>query len=112
MTDLTYGIIIDANANHSQVGNRRIFLKYSVEGVFAEGEPSAQQLAELVEYCRSNNVTTVFAEEIASPEVSNTLASEVGSKVETICTVESAEDGKTYLERMEDNLSKIYDTLS
>lgn len=84
----------------------------SVEGIFAEGEPSAQQLTQLVEYCKSNNVTTIFAEEMASPEVSKTLAGEVNAKVETIYTIESAEDGKTYLERMQDNLSKIYDSLS
>ena len=84
----------------------------SVEDVFAEGEPSAQQLTELVQYCKSNNVTTIFSEELGSPEVAETLAGEVGAKVVTIYTIESAEDGKTYLERMNDNLSKIYDSLS
>lgn len=84
----------------------------SVEGVFGEGEPSAQQLAELTDYCKKNNVTTIFAEEMASADVSKTLANEVGAKVETIYTMESSEDNKTYLERMEDNLAKIYDSLS
>ena len=84
----------------------------SVEDVFAEGEPTAQQLAELVDYCRTNHVTTVFAEEMASPDVSNTLANEVGATVQTIYTVESAEDDLSYLQRMESNLSKIYDSLS
>ncbi|KPU43858.1 high-affinity zinc uptake system binding-protein ZnuA precursor [Oxobacter pfennigii] len=84
----------------------------SVRDIYAEGEPSAQQLAELVEYCRENNVATVFAEEMASPAVSQTLANEVGAKVETIYTMENAEDGMTYLERMQDNLSKIYDSLT
>lgn len=84
----------------------------SVEDVFAEGEPSAQQLAELVEYCRSNGVTTVFTEVMGSPEISETLANEVGAKVETVYTLESAEDGLSYLERMESNLNKIYDSLS
>ncbi len=83
----------------------------SVKDIFAEGEPSAQQLAELVDYCRENKVTTIFAEEMASPEVSQTLANEVGAKVETIYTIESSEDDMTYLERMADNLSKIYDSL-
>lgn len=83
----------------------------SVEDVFAEGEPSAQQLAELVDYCRENHVTTIFAEEMASPDVSKTLAGEVGAKVETIYTMESAEDGKSYLERMESNLAKICESL-
>lgn len=84
----------------------------SVEGVFAEGEPSAQQLSALVQYCRDNDVTTIFSEEMASPEVSKTLADEVGAKVETIYTMESAEDNKTYLERSRENLQKIYASLS
>ena len=83
----------------------------SVEDVFAEGEPSARQMTQLIDYCRSRKVTTVFAEEMASPEVSETLADEVGAKVETVYTIESSEDNKTYLERMESNLSKIYASL-
>lgn len=83
----------------------------SVEDVFAEGEPSAQQLTELVTYCRENKVTTIFAEKMASPEVSQTLADEVGAQVETIYTIESAEDNLTYLERMKDNLNIIYSSL-
>ena len=84
----------------------------SVEDVFAEGEPGAQQLAELVEYCRENKVTTIFAEEMASPDVSQTLANEVGAKVETIYTIESGEEDMTYMERMTDNLVRIYDSLA
>ena len=79
----------------------------SVEDVFAEGEPNAAQLAKLIEYVKENNITTIFAEEMASPEVSKTLAKEVGAKVETIYTIESNEDNKTYLERMDENLTKI-----
>jgi zinc transport system substrate-binding protein len=84
----------------------------SVEDVFADGEPSAQKLVELMNYCRKNGVKTIFVEDMVSPDVSNTLASEVGAKVETIYTIESAEGGKTYLERMEANLSKIYHSLT
>lgn len=83
----------------------------SVEDTFAEGEPSAQQLTELVEYCKENDVSTIFAEEMASQEVSQTLADEVGAKVDTIYTIESNEDDMTYLERMSDNLAKIYESL-
>ncbi len=83
----------------------------SVEDVFAEGEPSAKKLAELVQFCRENKVTTIFAEEMASPGVSKTLAGEVGAKVETIFTIEGAEDGRSYIERMRDNLGKIHGSL-
>lgn len=83
----------------------------SVEDVFAEGEPSARKLMELVGYCKKNRITTIFAEDMASPKVSKTLASEVGAKVETIYTIESEEDHMDYLQRMKSNLQKIYDSL-
>lgn len=84
----------------------------SVEDVFAEGEPTAQKLSELVKYCKKNNVKTIFVEDMVSPEVSQTLAKEVGAKVEKIYTIESSEDSKTYIERMKANLTEIYDSLS
>ena len=84
----------------------------SVEDVFAEGEPSTKQLADLVDYCKENNVTTIFAEEMTSPEISQTLANEVGAEVETIYTMESPEDDLDYLERIRLNCEKIYQSLS
>lgn len=84
----------------------------SVEDVFAEGEPSAQQMAELIEYCKTNNVTTIFSEAFENAEVAETLAREVGAEVKAIYTIESNEDGKTYLERMEENLKVIYESLA
>jgi zinc transport system substrate-binding protein len=84
----------------------------SVEDVFAEGEPSAKQMNQLIAYCKEKNVKTIFAEEMVSPEVSKTLAASVGADVKTIYTFESNEDNKTYLERMESNLKKIDESLN
>jgi zinc transport system substrate-binding protein len=83
----------------------------SLESAFAEGEPSAQQLTELVDYCKEYEVTTIFAEEMVNPDISQTLANEVGARVETLYTIESAEGDSSYLARMEENLSKIYESL-
>jgi zinc transport system substrate-binding protein len=83
----------------------------SVEDVFAEGEPSAQSLNQLISYCKSKGVKTVFVEDMVSPEVSKTLADSVGADVKTIYTMESSEDNKTYLQRIESNLSEIYESL-
>lgn len=83
----------------------------SVEDVFADGEPSAKRLAQLVDFCRKNNVKTVFVENMVSPAVSKTLAKQVGAKVETIYTFESNEDNLSYVDRMKSNLLKIYKSL-
>ncbi len=84
----------------------------SVEDVFAEGEPSAQQLSALVDYCKANNVTTIFSEAFENPDVADTLARETGAQVKSIYTIESTENGKSYLERMEENLNVIYESLA
>lgn len=80
----------------------------SIEGVFAEGEGTTTRLKELVQYCKDNNVKTIFAEEEASPKTSETLAKEVGAKVEAINTLESKGD---YLNGMKENLEKIFNSL-
>ena len=83
----------------------------SVENVFGEGEPTPKQLENLVNFCRENNITTIFSESLASPKVSETLAAEVGAQVIPIYTLESQEDNKSYLEAMEYNLEQIYNCL-
>jgi len=83
----------------------------SVENVFAEGEPTAKKIQDLVKYCSKNNVNTIFVEELASPKVSETLANEINAKVKKIYTIESNEDNKNYIESMKDNLDSIYESL-
>lgn len=83
----------------------------SVEGVFAEGEPTPKKMKELVEYCKRNNVKTIFVEEMASPKVSETLAKEVNAKVKTIYTMESKEETKNYIQSMEENIKAVYESL-
>ncbi len=80
----------------------------SVEDVFASGEPSAQRLAQLVEYCRTHSIKTIFVEEAVSPKISATLAKEVGAKTQTIHTIESSDGDKGYIDRMQENLELIY----
>lgn len=83
----------------------------SVENVFSEGEPTAKKLQELVEYCRANNVNTVFMEELASPKVSQTLAKEINGSIKEIYTIESSKDDKDYIQDMKENLQLIYESL-
>jgi zinc transport system substrate-binding protein len=84
----------------------------SVENLFAEGEPTPRQLKDLVSFCKDNNIKTVFSESLASPKVSETLAKEVQAEVVPIFTLESKEDGKSYIEAMRYNLDEIYKCLS
>lgn len=83
----------------------------SVEDVFADGEPSTQKLAELVDYCKAHDVKTIFVEDMVSPKTSEALAKEVGATTKQIHTMESGEGSATYLDRMKENLDEIYTSL-
>jgi zinc transport system substrate-binding protein len=83
----------------------------SVEDVFAEGEPTPKKLKELTEYSKEKNIKVIFMEELASPKVSETLANEVGAKVQAIYTLESKEENKDYLQSMRENLENIYTSM-
>lgn len=83
----------------------------SVEDVFASGEPSARSLSRLADYCKAKQVSTIFVEEAVSPKTSQTLAKEVGAKTQPVQTIESSDEGKTYLQRMQENLEAIYQSL-
>lgn len=83
----------------------------SVEGVFAEGEPTPKKLKGLTDYCKENKVKTIFVEDMVSPKVSETLAKEVGADIKTIYTVEASEDNKNYIQSMESNIKEVYESL-
>ena len=79
----------------------------SVEGIYAEGEPSPKALARLVDFARSAGVKTIFAEKAASPAVSRVLAEEVGASVVRLYTMETPEEGLGFVERLASNLEAI-----
>ncbi|HAT4263094.1 TPA: zinc ABC transporter substrate-binding protein [Clostridium perfringens] len=84
----------------------------SVENLFGEGEITPQKMQEIVEFCKKNDIKTIFMPELASEKISQTLANEVGGKIEKIYTLESNEEGISYIDAMKENLSKIYNALS
>lgn len=83
----------------------------SIADVFGEGELTPKNLETLINYCKENNVKVIFSESTASAKESETLAREVGAKVEKIYSLETKEDDKSYLEGMKYNLETIYNSL-
>lgn len=79
----------------------------AASGVFAEGEPSPRRLAQLIDECRALGVKTVFAEAGESSAVLDTLAEEADARVVPLFTMETAENGQPYLDRLAANLNAI-----
>lgn len=80
--------------------------------MFGEGEPTAKKYQELAEYCKENNIDTIFSEGSESSKEAETLAKEINGQVKSIFTLETKVDGKTYTEVMKENYDSIYESLS
>lgn len=81
--------IISSHDAFGFLSRRYGFTVYGVAGFSPEDEPSLARLVELTNLIRSNNITTVFFEELASPEISRTLAAETGAKSDILDAIES-----------------------
>ena len=63
-----------------------------------------------MEYCKARKVKTIFTEETMDPALARTLAEEAGAKVETLDTMETA-DNEKYIDVMKENIGKIVDAV-
>lgn len=79
-----------------------------IAGIEPESEPDPARLAEMAELVRREGVTTIFTEELVSPEVAQTLASEAGVETAVLSTLEGApEGGGDYGSAMRENLQTL-----
>jgi zinc transport system substrate-binding protein len=81
-------------------------------GLSPEAEPDPRRLAELRDLVEREGVTTIFAEELVSPKVAETLANEAGVQVAVLNPIESLTDaeeqaGEDYLSLMRENLDTL-----
>ncbi len=88
----------------------------AIAGLVPESEPSAQRLAELRDLVEREGITTIFTEDLVSPEIAKTLATEAGVRVATLHTVEGLTDdqlaaGEDYRSAMRDNLVTLEEAL-
>jgi zinc transport system substrate-binding protein len=81
-----------------------------IAGLSPDAEPSPKHLQELAELIKSEKITTVFNERLASPKLANTLADELGIGTAVLDPIEgitSSDADASYLSLMRDNLIAI-----
>jgi zinc transport system substrate-binding protein len=92
------------------LGRRYGFHIVAIAGLSPDAEPSARHLAALADLVRTDGVTTVFSERLASPALARTLAGDVGVRTAVLDPVEGLASGDhhdDYLTLMRANLAKI-----
>ncbi len=83
-----------------------------IEGLSPDSEPDPKRMAEIIELAREKNVTTIFFEEMLSPDVANAIAAETGANTAVLSPVEGLTDsergaGDDYLSVMYKNLEAL-----
>lgn len=104
--------IITSHTAFAYLAARYGLNQVAISGLSPEAEPSLQQLADISEFAKENNVKYIFFENRVSPKLAETIASEVGAKTLVLDPLESlSEDdistGKNYFTVMEDNLKNL-----
>ena len=88
----------------------------AISGLSPESEPDAARIAMLAAEAQAAGVTTVFTEDLVSPEVAESLAAEAGLETAVLSPLEGLTDeqiaaGEDYLSVMRRNLEVLRDGL-
>jgi zinc transport system substrate-binding protein len=105
-------VIVTTHAAFGYLADSYGLRQEAISGLAPDVEPSPKRLAELVSLVEREGVTTIFTEELVSPDVAATLAAEAGVKTEVLFTIEGltqqeAAAGEDYLSLMRENLDAL-----
>ena len=86
-----------------------------LEGMLADGQPSAKKIAEIVDLAKKEGINTVFYEAYGDDKEAESVAAEIGAKTAPLYMLEaeSKEDrakGENYFTFMQKNLEAIVDS--
>jgi zinc transport system substrate-binding protein len=87
----------------------------AISGVLPDAEPNPQDVADVADFVATHDVTTIFSEPLAPPDLAQTVASATGTKVAVLDPLEgltSESAGDDYLAVMRANLAALQDGLS
>jgi zinc transport system substrate-binding protein len=98
--------VLTSHDAFARFGRRYDLRVESIAGLDPEQEPDPRRLAALADLARRTGATTVFTEELVSPQVAAVLAREVGVRTAVLSPIESRPTGagpQGYIARMDRN---------
>lgn len=83
-----------------------------ISGLSPDAEPSSQQLAQISQFVKKNNIKYIFFESLVSPKLSDTIATETGAQTLELnpiegLTADQLKNGEDYFTKMEQNLANL-----
>ena len=101
--------LVTAHEAFGYLASRYGLRQVGVSGLQPDAEPTASDLAAVADFVRSNGVRTIYAETLASPEVSKVLATATGAEWMVLDPLEGLDEGSSgsYLSVMRSNLQTL-----
>jgi zinc transport system substrate-binding protein len=89
----------------------------AIAGLSPEQEPLPDKMIDIVKFAKEHHVTTIFFETLADPKVADTLAKEIGAKIDVLnplegLTKEETTNNMDYISVMKKNLEGLKKALS
>lgn len=103
---------VTSHAAFGYLADRYGLTQASISGVDPESEPSPAELAEVKKVVESTGTTTIFTEELVSPETAQAVAAETGAQTRVLSPIESAPEDGDYAGTMRTNLEELRTALS
>jgi zinc transport system substrate-binding protein len=109
-------VIVTSHRAFGYLAERYDLRQIPIAGISPEAEPDPRTLEAIADEARAEGVRTIFLEEIAPPDLAETVAAEIGAELSLLdpiegLTGEQIEDGTTYAEIMRENLERLVDGL-
>ena len=102
--------LVTSHVAFGYLARRYGFHQVGISGLSPNREPSAAKLAEVADFMRDNQVSTVYFETLASPALAQALASETGAATAVLDPIEGISDaspGTDYPSVMRANLATL-----
>jgi zinc transport system substrate-binding protein len=99
--------IVTSHAAFGYLAARYDLEQVSISGIDPEAEPTPARLAEVASFVQEHHVKTIFFEELAPPDLAETLARETGARTDVLSPLETPPNEGDYLSEMRRNLQRL-----
>ncbi|SDU61066.1 metal ABC transporter substrate-binding protein [Jiangella alkaliphila] len=110
LAQCTQRVIVVAHEAFGYLAHRYDLEQVGISGIDPEAEPSPERLAEVHDVVQAEGVTTIFYERLVSPDVAETLASDLGIEAAVLDPIEGLTDDtadQDYFSLMRANLETL-----
>ncbi len=109
-------IVLAGHAAFGYLARRYGLGQTSLYGLSPDAQPKPQDLIRAIEFCKANGVRTVFTESSVPPDLSKTLAREIGGRVLALyaghnLTRDEQDRRTSFFALMEEDLARLRDGL-